>query len=722
MFAARSAEQRAVEAEAEAKGRQAEAERLSRALSDLIGLTDPTVVLQPGLTVRELLGHCAGPVADSLVAYPKAEMRIRATVGQAYAALGDRANAEPQLRRALQLADEHAKHAEHPDPLGYDIAYSLVWLLPPGDEYFQLGARVWREGAELLARRRPRLAALFTTLSGSVQREAIEEVHRLQPQLFAALDEAGILLDPEARLVADQLWIAGYVLWVQQRRSVAAAFVQRALDLRQRLLPPLHPEIAIPSELLVHIELDRGRIEEARALAVQALALRERVLPRGHWRRAASRLLVEVCNAGSGMSEHSEQVVLAAQQEVLAAWGPDDFYVAETFDAVAQFYLGEGRADLAAAQWERLATEGPDNLALHWRLGERILVRTAPELLKDLREMRNHLSIGDPEQGRSWERLQTRIRQTFVDGQDPCAQGCAHLLWSLGLMTPLELKQSGSGELVARILREASMLLCTHEAAAGRKRARLLVELAFAANACGRFNQGAECARAASRLVPEGEERLRMLTQLALAASLLGSKDSEGEQLLRSVEKSLLARDASAGRWAFRTAYRWMEAARLARRDREWVRRCCKAAIEGALHEHRPDSHAGWLLQAASWQLACLAPAVEVHPLALQGAGRAVEIEPENPQGLATLGAALHRTGRHREAVEALQRSAAVIGDRSVERGAFLAMALDRLGRHDEAILALRGARQEAHRQSSVSSRSEEHELLAEAAALIEPR
>jgi hypothetical protein len=130
----------AARAEADERRREAEKERnVAVAVSDflqkdLLGQADignqpflgAKAGRNPDITVAELLGRAAKAVEGKFQGQPETEAAIRQTIGDAYRALGKYELAQPQLERAVAVA-EGSLEADHPDTLNSKNNLALLY-------------------------------------------------------------------------------------------------------------------------------------------------------------------------------------------------------------------------------------------------------------------------------------------------------------------------------------------------------------------------------------------------------------------------------------------------------------------------------------------------------------------------------------------------------------------------------------------------------------------
>jgi serine/threonine protein kinase/Tfp pilus assembly protein PilF len=115
---AESLAQSRLEAEKEARDRAvseaARANAVSAVLEEALRSANPGSIKGADYTVRQLLDDLARGLGDRLKDQPEAEAAVRSTLGQAYTSVGRPQDAEPHLRRALDLR-RAVLGPDHPD-------------------------------------------------------------------------------------------------------------------------------------------------------------------------------------------------------------------------------------------------------------------------------------------------------------------------------------------------------------------------------------------------------------------------------------------------------------------------------------------------------------------------------------------------------------------------------------------------------------------------------
>jgi tetratricopeptide (TPR) repeat protein len=175
---------------------------------------------------------------------------------------------------------------------------------------------------------------------------------------------AGRLGDPLA--LARLLNNRALVLTSAGRYAEAEVDVRRALDLRERLLPPDHPDIATTRTNLGVVLDDLGRIDEALAIYDRVLAEREQALGPEHPRVAALLTNSSQLLAARGQPELALPRIRRAIAIYEAALGPHHPELASAYNNLATVAFAQEDYDgalqamgQALAIWERVRT--PDH-------------------------------------------------------------------------------------------------------------------------------------------------------------------------------------------------------------------------------------------------------------------------------------------------------------------------------------------------------------------------
>jgi len=281
------------------------AEQVVQVLVGLFELSDPTKV--PGgdaLTVRELLARNEAEILRQLDSQPAVRARVQRTLGEMYLA---RSDLEPAARHLQAALEQHVALAGERSAEAVAVHHQLALL-----------AR--RRGSADAVPMLRRSLAWYEELNGP---ESVSAAMVLQ-------DLADALPPAEA----------------QER----VRLLRRALELRRRLLPPGHPDVAASLHALAVHHLEAGRHAKAEPLLVEARAGLEAHGERGpehpHTLAVMGDLAsVYIRTARLAEAETLHREVLARQTRV---FGAESATVANTLNSLATTQAHRG--DLAGAE------------------------------------------------------------------------------------------------------------------------------------------------------------------------------------------------------------------------------------------------------------------------------------------------------------------------------------------------------------------------------------
>ncbi len=232
-------EQLAVQRLEDSRRSAAKATATTSFLQDMLSSVDPANALGREITVRQTLDEAAAKIESGILKDdPDVESDLRSTIGTTYLALGHYAEAEPQLRTALEI-----RRRLYGDPYP-DVATSLnnLALL-----YNQQG----RHGEE-----------------ESLLREALSIQRRLHGDKHVD--------------VASTMQSLGAALRTQHKYAEAEPFYRDALAMRLELLGHDHLDVAQSMNSLALLLQDKGDYEAAEPLFREALSIRRKLLGDRH--------------------------------------------------------------------------------------------------------------------------------------------------------------------------------------------------------------------------------------------------------------------------------------------------------------------------------------------------------------------------------------------------------------------------------------------------------
>ena len=303
----------------------ATAREVSEFLIGLFDRSDPTLAQGEDLTARQILDSGADRI-EELDDQPQTQAAFMETMGRVFSSLGEFDRAAPLLDRAVtsrtQFADE--------DELALAGAlFHQATLLDLQGQYVE---------AEAPARR-----------SVEIREQRLGD----HPDLGFSLNTLG------------------NVLWHQGRLDEAEVVHRRALDLRERTLPPDHTDIGQSLHNLGALRYFAGDLAEAERLWRRSAEIEEANHGPNDWNLATSlHTLAIVCSDQNRLDEALalEQRSLAIREDVL---GPDHPHVALSLTTLGNIYREMGQADDAEALIRRAITIaenkwGPNHGEVFW--------------------------------------------------------------------------------------------------------------------------------------------------------------------------------------------------------------------------------------------------------------------------------------------------------------------------------------------------------------------
>jgi hypothetical protein len=276
--AAVRAEQEQNRARAQAATEAARSQQVARFLEDMLSGVGPSVAQGSDTKLlREILGKTAERVGKDLTGQPSVEVELRGTMGRVYNALSEYGEAEKMLNTAVRLCR----------------------TLPPGNEaqlatlLDDLGMVLWREGkeadatnsiTEAVALRRKRtddhgLRALALTLNSLATVFNDADIKISEAALREALEIQQKLLDKNDPATLTTMVNLAFVLDRQQKRTEAEPMLRKVVAAAKTLPADQAPMLAIALNLLGTITQDKV---EAEALLRQALEIRRKLYPKDH--------------------------------------------------------------------------------------------------------------------------------------------------------------------------------------------------------------------------------------------------------------------------------------------------------------------------------------------------------------------------------------------------------------------------------------------------------
>jgi eukaryotic-like serine/threonine-protein kinase len=294
------------------------------------------------------------------ITYGPVQTELALVRGFLFDHLGDYDRAHDELREALALASRWRQWEE------MEMASSaLLYVVGYRRQQFAEGlsyADVARGLAETDAEREARVSSsLAIVLAAQANHEEAEA------ELRRALELRERVLGPHHPDVATTHNNLANVLNARGDHAAAEAEHRRALALREDLLGPDHPDVAMSRNNLAAVLHERGEYAEAEAEHRKVLALREAVLGRNHPDVAQSRNNLGVALEAQGKYAEAEvehRRALALREDLLGAHHPlvalSRKNLGEVLFSLGAYDDAEAELRRALADWEStLGAEHP---------------------------------------------------------------------------------------------------------------------------------------------------------------------------------------------------------------------------------------------------------------------------------------------------------------------------------------------------------------------------
>ncbi|GMU83541.1 MAG: hypothetical protein AMXMBFR47_34110 [Planctomycetota bacterium] len=642
--------------EREQSVREAErAQAVTAFLVETLGLANPDVTQSPTTTTVSMLEAAAAQIDRRFAGQPASEAAIRATIGNAFAALGELDLAAQQLERALEL---HEKVLASPPETVYAVLVPDVCVLEDLNDY-RWRSRWWR-----LYRKFPALLA-GGDAEFSKQVEAFSGIlgSRYQPTAGEAayaefrreIDARFSTDDPRWLIFAELLYQGGTNLSLKQAPSLASRYIADALELQRQFLPETNTRvIRTLGTLMTHL-FAQGRYEEALSIAERSLVSLESLLPPDHWLVTVYQCRRAACRSALGDFAAAEPILVAGMER-LGEIRNAAAYAREMCGYLAEHFERRGESELAA-EWrtkllERIAGADQDFLFLHVMAA---LKHDHPRLSEALYELRE--AVADGRSGLS--PLMDRVLATSTatpDREPVLAAILCEAFWSLG--KSVYDRSSSVDEDARRAFEEAIQCYRRSDTLHPYKAARALFWHGYALNRRGKLDAAETVLRESLPLFDLTSSR-QAATQTCVR-SVLGDTLSrtgrigEGEELLLASARDLRGHGSPVGGdaiAAMQLLIQHFERQRDMDRYLEYTELELRDVL--ATPTAKPS-----LLDRGAWRIAKHDTfGSESYELARTAAEAAVQKEPSNSTYWRTLGASFLRLGRSRDAVAALTRA-----------------------------------------------------------------
>jgi serine/threonine protein kinase/Tfp pilus assembly protein PilF len=273
------------------------------------------------VTVLEVLDKAARKIDAAFVDQPEVEVAIRLTVGETYRSLGRYAEAEPHLRRAVDLGHEMqgAPHLDSLRALGLlAVVLEDAGKLAEAESLFHEALDAFRnlEGPD-----HPDSLNAMTNLASLRKRQArLAEAEALYRQSLEAMRRVNGSDHPDTLQTLNNLAL---VVEDQGKRDEAEPLLREALEGRRRVSGPDHPDTLRVLNNLAMLMFKQGKLNEAGQLAGQCLEGRRRVLGAEHRETLATQTNLALIVNDQGKSAEAEALVRQSLEISRRALGPE---------------------------------------------------------------------------------------------------------------------------------------------------------------------------------------------------------------------------------------------------------------------------------------------------------------------------------------------------------------------------------------------------------------
>jgi len=259
----------------QAEQRQAEAETVTRFLSDTFASVHPSNARGREVSVREILDNAGEDIEKRLADQPLVKAAIRGTIGSTYMGLGLYGQAESHLRAAYdiythELGDEHADTLRSRAELA-----TLLWRQGNYAAAEKLVSRTLEIRRHLLGEEHPDTLRSMNTLSNVYSAQGDDAA--AEKLLRHALAVCRGILSDEAPLTLILMNNLGSTLYLQGNYIEAEMLLRKTLEIRRRDPGDRDPSTLRTMDGLGLVLGEQGKYSEAEALHREALELSREV-------------------------------------------------------------------------------------------------------------------------------------------------------------------------------------------------------------------------------------------------------------------------------------------------------------------------------------------------------------------------------------------------------------------------------------------------------------
>jgi eukaryotic-like serine/threonine-protein kinase len=266
---------------AEAERQAAIAEAVSRFQAQMLASADPDRMFGDKVTVLQAVEASIKELdAGKLKDQPLVEAAVRGTIGQTLRSLGRFDEAEPQLRRGLEVQ----KAAAPADELSKADYFAELAIVARNQGRLQDAESLYRQSLAIrrgsLAQDDPRIRFLLSNLGEVLSIEGkFAEAEPLAREAVALA--RGSLADNEPEL-AHSLHSLAAVLYREGNHIEAESLMREAVEINRRAWGAGNPETAMAVNDLATALFNQAKLAEAEPLYRESLAIYRRTLPAKH--------------------------------------------------------------------------------------------------------------------------------------------------------------------------------------------------------------------------------------------------------------------------------------------------------------------------------------------------------------------------------------------------------------------------------------------------------
>ncbi|MCG8406479.1 MAG: serine/threonine-protein kinase [Phycisphaerales bacterium] len=344
------ADQRRIAEENEkiAKAETAKAKAVNAFLKEMLGSASPKTTMGRDVSVREVLDEAARRIeGGEFSGQPTLEASVRRTIGVTYRELGLYKEAEPYLKKALDLCTEYAG-PDAPDTLlsMYEFAV-LLQFEGRTDEAEPLYQRALEAQRRILTEEHVDTMTTMMQMASLLQDQAkydeAEQMYRKTLDLAAHIsgEEHTLTL-----LVTNNL---ANLLRTIGRLHQAEELFRKLVDIRTRKMGELHPETIVCTNNLANTLRDQGKLAEAEPMFRQVLEDASRV-----WGDRHPHTLLSASNLGMllghlGNLPEAESMLRRAYEGSLQELGEEHNNTLVSMNNLAQLLQARGKTDEATS-------------------------------------------------------------------------------------------------------------------------------------------------------------------------------------------------------------------------------------------------------------------------------------------------------------------------------------------------------------------------------------